>query len=434
MNEVVIGLIGLFALLALFLTGIELGFGMAIVGFVGFSIIVSLDSALNLLATDIIETFSSYSLTVIPLFILMGQIASNAGIARRLFDVAYKFIGRVPGGLAVATVIGATAFKSICGSSPATAATFASIAVPEMDKYHYSRTLSTGVVAVVGTLGILLPPSVTLIILGIITNLSIGRLFLAGLIPGLIVSLLYMVIIVGWSKLVPSLGPIGESFTWKQKMVGLPEGGFVILVFIVIMGGLLKGLFTPTEAGSIGAFAVLILAVGKRDMSFGGYVKSVKEALGTACMCFVLLAGSVLMGHFLAASKIPMLAAGWITKLPLAPWIIMILIALVYEIGGSFIEDLAFMMLATPVFFPTVQGLGFDPIWFCIIICLVVMIGSVIPPVASLVFIVKNITKEPLKVIYSGILPFLIGLTLCAVLLFIFPRICLFLPEMVMGR
>lgn len=364
----------------------------------------------------------------------MGQIAFNAGIAARLYGMAYKFIGYIPGGLAIATVVGATVFKSICGSSPATAATFASIAVPEMDKYNYSRTLSTGVVAVVGTLGILLPPSVTLIILGLITNLSIGRLFLAGVIPGLIVALLYVFIIVGWCKINPSLGPSGRRFSWKEKIASLPEGMFVIIVFLVIMSGLLKGIFTPTEAGSIGAFAVLVLAIVKRDIGFKGYVKSVAEALRTACMCFVLLMGSVLMGHFLAASKIPLVTADWISNLPLNPYIVMIMICLVYEIGGSFIEDLAFMILATPIFFPTVQKLSFDPIWFCIIICLVVMIGEVIPPVASLVFIVKNITGEPIGRIYRGILPFLIGLVLCTILLFIFPQVCLFLPNIFMGK
>ncbi|HBZ36093.1 MAG TPA: C4-dicarboxylate ABC transporter permease, partial [Rikenellaceae bacterium] len=297
MNEVIIGILGLIALLCLFLSGIELGFGMAIVGLIGFAILVSLDSALSLLATDMLETFSSYGLTVIPLFILMGQIASNAGIAKRLYEMAYRFIGRVPGGLAIATVIGATVFKAICGSSPATTATFASIAVPQMDKYHYSRKLSTGVVSIVGTLGNLLPPSVTLIILGLITNVSIGRLFLAGLVPGLILALLYMLIIVIWAKRVPSLGPIGEKFAWKEKLVALPEGGLVIVVFLVIMGGLLEGIFTPTEAGGIGAFSVLVLAVAKRDIGFKLYVKSVMEALVTACMCLVLLFGSVLMGH-----------------------------------------------------------------------------------------------------------------------------------------
>ncbi|MDD5009224.1 MAG: TRAP transporter large permease [Syntrophorhabdaceae bacterium] len=432
MNEVIVGIIGLFMLLALFMTGIELGFAMAIAGFIGFSIIVSFESALNLLATDIFETFSSYGLTVIPLFVLMGQVAFNAGIAKRLYAMAYKFIGSVPGGLAIATVMGATAFKAICGSSPATAATFASVAVPEMDQYGYSRKLSTGVVAIVGTLGILLPPSVTLIILGLVTEQSIGTLFLAGLVPGLIIALSYIVIIIVWCKVDPSLGPKGSAFTWKEKMTSLPEGVWPVIIFLIVMGGLLKGMFTPTEAGSMGTFAVLILCFLKRDLDLKGYWKSIQESLRTACMIFIILAGSTIMGHFIAVTKIPLLAAGWISGLPINRYLIMAMIIIIYEIGGSFIDDLAFMILATPVFFPTIMKLGFDPIWFCIIIGVTVMIGVVIPPVASNVFVVKNITKEKMSVIYKGALPFMVSLVICTILLFLFPQITLFLPSLFM--
>jgi C4-dicarboxylate transporter, DctM subunit len=432
MNEVIIGIVGLFFLLGFFMTGIELGFAMSVVGFIGFSMIVSFDAALNLLATDTFETLTSYGLTVIPLFILMGQVAFNAGIAKRLYGTAYKFIGAVPGGLAIATVAGATAFKAICGSSPATAATFASVAVPEMDAYGYSRKLSTGVVAIVGTLGILLPPSVTLIILGLITEQSIGRLFLAGLVPGLMIALSYVVIIILWARINPSLGPKGETFPFKVKMASLPEVIWPVGIFLVVMGGLLKGIFTPTEAGSVGTFAVLLLCFVKRDIGVNGYLKSVSEALRTAVMVFMILVGSVVMGHFIAVTKIPMLAAEWIAGLPINRYIIMALIILIYEIGGSFIDDLAFMILATPVFYPTIIKLGFDPIWFCIIIGVTVMIGVVIPPVASNVFIVKNITKEPISVIYAGAAPFMISLVFCTILLFLFPQITLFLPSLFM--
>jgi len=432
MNEVIIGIVGLFFLLAFFLTGIELGFAMAVVGFLGFSMIVSLDAAFNLLATDTFETFTSYGLTVIPLFILMGQVAFNAGIARRLYSTAYKFIGHIPGGLAIATVAGATAFKAICGSSPATAATFASVAVPEMDQYNYDRKLSTGVVAIVGTLGILLPPSVTLIILGLITEQSIGKLFLAGLVPGLMIALSYVFIIIGWCKVNPKLGPKGEKFAWKVRMASLPEVIWPVIIFLVVMGGLLKGLFTPTEAGSVGTFAVLLLCFLKRDIDTKGYIKSVAESLRTACMIFMIIAGSTIMGHFIAVTKIPLIAADWITGLPLPRLFIMFLIIIIYEIGGSFIDDLAFMILATPVFFPTIKKLGFDPIWFCIIIGVTVMIGVVIPPVASNVFVVKNITKESMGVIYKGALPFMISLIVSTILLFLFPQITLFLPTLLM--
>jgi tripartite ATP-independent transporter DctM subunit len=432
MNEVAIGIIGLAVVLLMFLTGIELGFAMAIVGFVGFSIIVSTKAALNLLAKDIFDVFASYGFTVIPLFVLMGQIAFNAGIAKRLYSSAYRFIGHIPGGLAMATVAGATAFKAICGSSPATAATFASVAVPEMDRYNYAKKLSTGIVATVGTLGILIPPSVTLIVFGIITEQSIGKLFLAGLIPGLIIAFFFILIIYGWCKINPALGPRGEKSTWKERVASLPEVFWVALIFVLVVGGLMQGFFTPTEAGSVGTFAVLLLSVIKRDINFKGFIKSVAESLRTACMVLMLIAGSTILGHFLAVTKIPMIASDWVISLPLNRYVVMIIISMIYQMGGSFIDDLAFMILATPIFYPAIIKLGFDPIWFGMIICITVMIGVIIPPVAINVFVVKNITKVPFSVIYSGVYPFLISLVVCAALLFLFPQLATWLPSVLM--
>lgn len=432
MNEVTVGIIGLAVVLALFPMGIELGFAMALVGFLGFSYIVSVKAALNLLAKDIFDVFANYGFTVIPLFVLMGQIAFNAGIAKRLYDTGYKFVGHIPGGLAMATAAGATAFGTVTGSAPATAATSASVAYPEMDRYNYSKKLSAGIVAVGGTLGSLIPPSVTLIVYGMITEQSIGRLFLAAIIPGLIISLSFIFIIYGMCKINPSLGPKGKRSTWRERWVSLKEVMWVIIIFIIVTGGMSKGFFTPTEAGSAGAFAVLLLSIAKRDINFKGFTKSVAESLRTACMVLMLIAGSTILGHFLIVTKIPLLAADWIMQLPFPPYLIMILILLVFELGGSFIDDLAFMVLAVPVFYPLIIKLGYDPIWFGVILHIFVMIGVVIPPVAVNVFVVKNITKVPFGVIYSGVYPFLISLILCAILLFLFPQICLYLPEKLM--
>ncbi len=429
MNEVMAGIIGLFLVLALFFTGIELGFAMALVGFIGFSYVVSVKAALNLLAKDFYDVFSSYGFTVIPLFIFMGQIAFNAGIAKRLYDSAYKFVGHIPGGLAMATVGAATAFKAICGSSPATAATFASVAVPEMDRYGYSKKLSTGIVATVGTLGILMPPSVTLIVFGIITEQSIGKLFLAGLIPALIIAFFFVLIIFVWCRMNPALGPKGEKSAWKERIASLPEVLWVGIIFLVVIGGLMKGFFSPTEAGSVGTFAVLLYSIVRKDLNFKGFVKSIGESLRTSCMVLMLIAGSTILGHFLAVTKIPMIAADWIIQLNFHRDLTMILIALIFLLGGSFIDDLAFMVLATPIFFPVIIKLGFDPIWFGMIIGITVMIGVVIPPVAINVFVVKNITKVPFGVIYKGVYPFLISLVVCALLLFLFPQIALYLPS-----
>ena len=430
MSEVMIGILGLAFVLVLFLTGIELGFAMAIVGFLGFSYIVSFQAGLNLLAKDVFDVFANYGFTVIPLFVLMGQIAFNAGIAKRLYDTSYKFIGHIPGGLAMATVGGAAAFGTVTGSAIATAATFGSVAYPEMERYQYNKKLSTGIIAVSGTLGSLIPPSVTLIVFGMITETSIGKLFLAATVPGLIVSLLFIFIIYGWCRIDPLLGPKGEKSSWKERWVSLKEVIWVILIFIIVTGGMSWGLFTPTEAGSAGTFAVLLLSVVKRDINFEGFIKSVAESLRTACMVLVLIAGSTILGHFLVVTKIPILAADWVGNLPLPPFLIMIFILLIYEIGGSFVDDLAFMVLATPIFFPVVLKLGYDPIWFGVILHIFVMIGVVIPPVAVNVFVVKNITKVPFGVIYSGVYPFLIGMILCAALLFIFPQLITFLPSL----
>jgi len=430
MSEVTIGILGLAVVMVLFLTGIELGFAMAIVGFLGFSFIVSFKAGLNLLAKDIFDVFSSYGFTVIPLFILMGQIAFNAGIAKRLYDTSYRFIGHIPGGLAMATVAGAAAFGTVTGSATATAATFGSVAYPEMERYHYSKKLSTGVIAAAGTLGSLIPPSVTLIVYGMITETSIGKLFLAATIPGLIVTLMFIVVIYGWCKMNPSIGPKGEKSTWRERWLSLKEVIWVLLIFVIVTGGMAKGFFTPTEAGSAGTFAVLLLSVLKRDIGLQGFIKSVAESLRTACMVLMLIAGSTIMGHFLVVTKIPIMAADWVGQLPYPPFVVMIFILLIYLLGGSFIDDLAFLILATPIFFPVVLKLGYDGIWFGVILHLFAMIGIIIPPVAINVFVVRNLTKVPFGVIYGGVYPFLIGMVFCAALLFIFPQLMLFLPSL----
>jgi C4-dicarboxylate transporter DctM subunit len=433
MNEVMVGIIGIVAVLALFTTGIEMFFAMFVVGFLGFAYLVTWDAALNLLAKDFFDVFTSYSLTVIPLFVLMGQIAFNSGVAKKLFDAAYKYVGHIPGGLAISTVMGATAFKAICGSSPATAATFASVAVPEMDRYGYDKRLSTGIVASVGTLGVLLPPSVTLIIFGIISDQSIGRLFLAGVFPGLIIAFFFVVVIYGWCKINPSVGPKGPAFSWKDRFRVIPEVGWVIGVFLVMVVGIMKGFFTPTEAGSVGTCIILVLTLIRRELNMTLYIKSIIESVRTACMVLLLITSSTVLSHFIAVTKIPMVTADWIVTLPVSPVIIVIIIVLIYLIGGSFIDDLAFMILATPIFFPAIIKLGFDPIWFSIVVAITQMIGMVLPPVAICVFVVKQITKVPMGIIYKGVYPFLISLVLGMVLVFVFPKIATWLPRALMG-
>jgi C4-dicarboxylate transporter, DctM subunit len=434
MSEVSVGILALGVLVALFLTGIELSYCMAIVGFCGFAYLTSFSAACNLLAKDFFDTFSSYSFTVIPLFVLMGQISSNTTIAKRIYTAAHKWTGHVPGGLAMTTVVGATIFKAMCGSTLATVATFSGIAIPEMDRYGYKRELSTGVVASVGTLGILIPPSIILIIYGIIVEQSIGRLFLAGIIPGLLIAFLFMVVIWCWVLINPKVAPRTDKASWSERWKVVPDFLWVGIIFFVIIGGLMTGKFSPTEAGTIGTVAVLILAFTRKEVTFRMLVKSWDESLRTAVMTLVLIGVSVVLGHFLAITEIPFIVADWATNLPLPRFLIMVLIILIYLLGGSFIDDLAFMILATRIFYPAVMKLGYDPIWFGIMLGIAQMIGVIIPPVAICVFIVRNITGIPFNVIYKGVLPFLLSLCGAALLLFIFPEIATFLPNYFMGR
>jgi tripartite ATP-independent transporter DctM subunit len=429
MNEVLIGCIGLGLLLALFLTGIELAFAMTFVGFVGFGILRSFPAAVDLLAKDFYDAFASYAFVVIPLFVLMGQVAFNSGIAEKMYGTSRKFVGHVPGGLAMATVVGATIFKAISGSSLATTATFSSVAIPEMDKYGYSRKLSTGVVASVGTLGFLLPPSGTLIILAMITDQSIGKLFLAGIVPGLLIALLFLVTIALWCRINPSLAPRAEAAGWRERARSVPQIFGPLLIFVVTVGGMLAGYFTPTEAGSVGAIAVLLLALLKRDLDCRGFAKSVRESLRMGCMVLMLIGGSAVLGHFIVISKIPGVVASWTLSLPLPSHLILVVILLIYLLGGSFVDDIAFMILATPIFFPVAVKLGYDPIWFSIVLGVTMMIGVITPPVAVAAFVVKNITQESIGRIYKGVLPFLITLVLCLILLFVFPQMATYLPR-----
>ncbi len=430
MNEITVGILGLALLLLLFSTGIELGFAMSLVGFAGFAYLNGFSAAMNLLGRDFFEVITNYGYTVFPLFILMGQIGFNAGIAERLYNAAHRFVGHIPGGLAMATVMGATGFKAICGSSAATSATFASVAIPEMDRFSYSRVLSTGIVATVGTLGVIIPPSVTLIIYGILTEQSIGQLFLAGIIPGLLIALLFLGIIFLWAKTKPQDAPMSNRSTWRERMRSLPDVAWVLIVFLLVVGGIMTGFFTPSEAGAVGTFAILILGLTKRGLNFRRYVTSLNEALRTTGMILMLVIGSTVFGHFIAVTQIPQAIADWVAVLPVNRYIILVLIGFIYLVGGSFIDDLAFMILATPIFYPVVVKLGFSLLWFGISLGVVLMMGVVIPPVAVCVFVVKNITQEPIGKIYKGVAPFLLSLLIVWLLLFLFPQLALWLPAL----
>lgn len=431
MSPLEIGGLGTLALVALFFTGMPVAYVMILVGFLGFAAVVNLNAALSLVARDMYSVFSSFGLTVIPLFILMGQIAFNAGISRRLYSCAYKLLGSWRGGLAMATVAACTAFGTVCGSSPATAATMAVVGLPEMRRYGYGRALASGAVAAGGSLGMLMPPSVVMIVYGILTEQSIGALFLAGIVPALYITLWFMGAVWVYCRRHPEQGPAGEAFTWKQKLASLGELWETLTIFVLVMAGLFGGVFTPTEAGAVGAFLILALAVLQRRISWAGIVKSFYETVRTSCMVLLLIAGAVVFGHFLAVTRIPFEAASWVGELDLPPWMIVTCVIGIYLIGGAFIDALALVMLTVPIFYPIIVDLGYDPIWFGVIIVLVTQMGVITPPVGINVYVVNGIARDiPLETIFRGILPFLVALIFGTLSLIAFPQIVTFLPTL----
>ena len=435
MSPTLIGIIGILIMLAVFMTRMPVAYVMALVGFLGFSTMISYKAGLVLLSRSMYETFASYGLTTIPLFILMGQIAFNCGIGRRLYDTAYKFFGSIRGGLAMATVTACTAFGAVCGSSPATAATLATVGLPEMRRYGYADELSSGSVASGGGLGMIMPPSVVLIVYGILTEQSIGALFVAGIIPALVITALFIVCIMVWCRLQPNQGPPGEKFTWRQRIRSLTNMGDTLLVFCLVMGGLFFGLFTPTEAAAVGAFGVLAVAVIRRRITWSGIVKSLYETLRTSCMVMFLIAGAVIFGKFLAVTRIPFNIAAWIGGFDLPPYLILAAIIFVYFIGGCVMDALALVMLTIPIFYPVIIELGYDPIWFGIIIVLVTQMGVITPPVGINVYVVYGVSQSAvdgisLEKIFKGIFPFLIAVVAGTTLMILFPQIVLYLPKL----
>jgi tripartite ATP-independent transporter DctM subunit len=429
MSPTVVGIIGLIVLVVVLFSRMPVGFVMALVGFVGFSSMVSLEAGLSLLAKDIFDIFGKYSFTVIPLFVLMGQIAFHAGISRRLYDSAYKFMGHWPGGLAMATIGACAGFAAICGSTNASAATMATVALPEMKRYNYDMKLATGTVAAGGSLGILIPPSVIFIVYGIMTEQSIGKLFVSGIFPGIILASLFLLTIYIWTRLRPELGPRGPKTSLGEKLRALTGLVEMLIIFGIVMGGLFRGFFTPTEAGAIGACSTLVLAIIRRQISWEGFLQALVETTRISCMVLVIVTGATVFGHFLAITRIPFELAGWVRGLPLPPWGIMGVIILIYLMGGCFMDALALILLTINIFFPVALSLGYDPIWFGVIIVMVTEMGVITPPVGVNVYVVSGVAKDvPLELIFRGILPLLMALIIAVILMVLFPQIALFLP------
>lgn len=426
----ILGIIALFV--ALFFLGMPVGFAMAIVGFCGFGYVVSFKAAVNMVGTDLWSTFSRYGLTVIPLFIFMGYIAFHSGIAEKLYNAAYKWFGHWRGGLAIATIGADELFAAICGSNTATAATMGTVALPQMKKYNYDTRLSSGTVVTGGTLGTVMPPSVVLIIIGLQTEQSIIKLFLGGILPAILLGSLFVLTIVVLCRIYPNLGPAGPKTSFKEKLKSLTGVVEALVIFVLVIGGLYAGIFTPTEAGAVGVFFTLLVTVTTRRLSWNGLLRSMTDTLKISCMVFVLVAGAIIFGRFLARTRLPFMVADFVVGLPVSPFIILAFVLLVYLIGGCFIDSLGFLVLTIPIFFPLGKALGFDPIWYAILLTMVTTMGAITPPVGVNIYVVKALAPEiPLGTIFGSVSYFLLACVLCIVILIIFPEIVLLIPSLV---
>jgi tripartite ATP-independent transporter DctM subunit len=430
MTPVAVGIAGFAVLILLLFLRIPVGFVMAVVGFAGFAGLVSWDAALGILARDTFSTFSSYNLTVIPLFVLMGQVAFHSGMSARLFNAAHKFLGHLPGGLAIATIGACAGFSAICGSTSATAATMASVALPEMKKYKYDPALATGVVAAGGSLGILIPPSTIFIIYGVMTEQSVGKLFAAGILPGILLSLLFVATVLIWTRLNPGLCEKAPPCSFTEKLKSLAGVIETFILFALVMGGLFAGVFTPTEAAAVGALGTIAIAIVAGTLSWKGFRAALGETTRISCMIFVIVAGATVFGHFLAVTTIPSEVGVWVSELPIPPWSVIGLIILTYLALGCLMDSLAMIMLTVPVFYPVVIALGYDPIWFGVIIVLVTEMGVITPPVGINVYVVGGVARDvPLDVIFRGAMKMLAAQLVTALLLIFIPQIALLLPS-----
>ena len=428
------GIVGIVVLLfVMIIIQMPVGFAMAFVGFCGLWYVTGINSALSMIGTETWSTFSSYGLSVIPLFILMGTICFHSGVNKNLYETAYKWFGRTRGGIAMATVMACAGFAAICGSNNATAATMATVALPEMKKYNYNKSLSAGSIACGSTLGVVIPPSVVLIVYGIQTGQSIGKLFWGSTIPGILMAVLFAFTIYLLCVKHPDWGPGGPKVPLVDKIKSLPGALEMIVLFGLVMGGLYTGAYTPTEAGAAGAFFALVIAFAfRRKLTRRGFISAIIDALKVACMVIVIVWGAVIFGRFLTISRLPFIAVDFVSALQMPPYMIMGCILIIYTIAGMVMDALGFLLISIPIFFPMAVGLGYDPIWFGCILTVVTTMGAVTPPVGICAYVVSGMSGDiPLSTVFKGVFWFIPAYCITMVLMIIFPKIALFLPSLV---
>jgi len=430
MSSDAIGLIGIGVLLLLMALRMPIGIAMLLVGIVGFAALNGTQAALAALGSYPYQYAAVYDFAVIPLFVLMGNLGSVSGMARALYVAAYSWIGHVRGGLAHATILGCAGFAAVSGSSVASAVTMGKVCLPEMRRYNYSHRLATGVIAAGGTLGILIPPSTAFVIYGLLTEQSIGKLLLAGILPGLLLTAIFMATVAIWMRFKPHYGPPGPRATWSERGWSLIGAGPMLFIVLVSIGGIYVGAFTPSEAAAVGAALTFAYALWRRSLGNGNLSAILIETVNTTALVFLILIGALVFGPFLALSGLPEHIAQSLAGLDVPRVVILIMILAVYIILGTWMEGFSMLVLTLPIVFPVIKALGYDPIWFGVVMVIVLEMGLIDPPVGINVFIVKGLVPDvPMSEIFAGIVPFWFAMMLCIAILIMFPEIATFLPD-----
>jgi len=426
----VAGVVGIALLLFIMLLGMPIAFVLGLVGFLGIWYLKGAHTALSIVKMSVFDSVSDYFFCVIPFFVLMGFICFRSGLSKTLYQVGHKLFGQMPGGLATGTIFGCAGFAAICGDSLATAGTMGSVAIPEMKKYKYQDALATASVAAGGTLGILIPPSVGFIIYGLIAEQSIGKLFMAGIIPGLLLALVFSFIIYIRCKLNPAMGPAGPKVSFSEKLKAIGGVWPMLILFIIVIGGIYLGFFTPTEGGGVGTLGALAIGLLNRSLSRKDLYRACLEAMGLTAMIFGIIIGVTLLGYFIVITEIPLKLADFIVSLPVSRYVVFALILFLYVILGMVMNIIPMIMLTLPILFPTIMSLGFDPIWYGVIMVMMMEMGQITPPVGINVFVISGVAKDvPMATIFKGIIPFVIGMILLILILTFFPDIALFIPN-----
>jgi tripartite ATP-independent transporter DctM subunit len=430
MSTDAVALTGFVSLFVLMLLRVPVGMAMGLVGVTGFAYLNGSGPALKIVGHTSMRTVTDWNFAVIPMFLLMGSFATTSGMSRELFRAANAFLGHLRGGLGIATIAACGGFAAICGSSVATAATFSRVAYPEMRRYGYPQSFATGVIAAGGTLGIMIPPSTVFAVYGLITEQDVGKLFVAGILPGILAVFMYMITITAIGIARPNFLPAGQSAPWSEKLSALRDVWATLLLFAFVIGGIYGGLFTATEAAGMGAAGAFIIGVARRRLSWADIRRSLLESTRTTAAVFTILIGALLFGYFLTITQTPQKVTEFLTGLGIGRYGILALIMLMYLVLGCLMDALAMIILTVPIIFPVIKALGFDPIWFGVIIVMTVELGLIHPPVGMNIFVIKSVVEDvKISTIFYGVLPFILTDLLRLVILIAFPIIALWLPS-----